>query len=222
MKNRTADWDIRLRGAVPADYRQTEYVTREAFWNRYAPGCCEHYLLHVLRGTQGFVPELDLVAVHDGRIVGHVLSVRGVIETDDGRRCEVLTLGPISVLPAYQGRGVGRRLIERTLTVAREAGFRAVLLCGDPDYYLRRGFVPAETLGIRTADNRYAAALHVCELRPGALAGSAGRYVEDAAYEVDESAVEAFDSEFPEKEKLADTPSQERFRQIVAMSRSAQ
>ena len=44
-------------------------------------------------------------------------------------------------------------------------GFRAVLLCGDPAYYGRRGFVPAESFGIRTADDMYAAALQVRELR---------------------------------------------------------
>lgn len=58
-------------------------------------------------------------------------------------------------------------------------GFRAILLCGDPDYYLRQGFIPAETLGIRTEDNMYATALHVCELYDNALANAKGRYIED-------------------------------------------
>ena len=47
---------IELRPERPADYRQTENVTREAFWNHFVPGCSEHYLLHVLRGTSAFVP----------------------------------------------------------------------------------------------------------------------------------------------------------------------
>ena len=56
-------------------------------------------------------------------------------------------------------------------------GFRAILLCGDPDYYLRQGFIPAETLGIRTEDNMYATTLHVCELYDNALANAKGRYM---------------------------------------------
>lgn len=68
-----------------------------------------------------------------------------------------------------------------------------MLLCGDPDYYLYQGFVPAEMLGIRTADNMYAMALHVCELYDGALSGIRGRYVEDSIYDIDPSAAEAFD-----------------------------
>ena len=54
--------ELKLRTEQPADYRETENVTREAFWNLYSPGCCEHYLLHVMRDSPAFVPELDLVA----------------------------------------------------------------------------------------------------------------------------------------------------------------
>ena len=214
--------DITLRPETPADYRETENVTREAFWNHYAPGCCEHYLLHVLRDSPAFVPELDLVAVHDGRIVGNVVSMRALLHGDDGRDYEVLSLGPISVLPEYQRQGIGGRLIERTRELARAMGFRAILLCGDPDYYLYQGFVPAEMLGIRTADNMYATALHVCELYENALTGTGGRYVEDAVYEVDESAAEAFDRGFPPKEKAAGVGAQKRFEEIVALRRPAQ
>ena len=150
--------ELKLRTEQPADYRETENVTREAFWNLYSPGCCEHYLLHVMRDSPAFVPELDLVAERDGRIVGNVVSLRAVLHGDDGTDCEVLSLGPISVLPECQCQGIGGRLISRTRELARELGFRALLLCGDPDYYLYQGFVPAEMLGIRTADNMYAMA----------------------------------------------------------------
>ena len=166
--------ELKLRTEQPADYRETENVTREAFWNLYSPGCCEHYLLHVMRDSPAFVPELDLVAERDGRIVGNVVSLRAVLHGDDGTDCEVLSLGPISVLPECQRQGIGGRLISRTRELARELGFRALLLCGDPDYYLYQGFVPAEMLGIRTADNMYAMALHVCELYDGALSAFGG------------------------------------------------
>lgn len=96
--------ELKLRTEQPADYRETENVTREAFWNLYSPGCCEHYLLHVMRDSPAFVPELDLVAERDGRIVGNVVSLRAVLHGDDGTDCEVLSLGPISVLPECQRR----------------------------------------------------------------------------------------------------------------------
>ena len=49
---------------------ETEHVTREAFWNYFVPGCHEHYLLHIMRVSPSFIPELDAVAVHGSRIVG--------------------------------------------------------------------------------------------------------------------------------------------------------
>lgn len=98
-----------------------------------------------------------------------------------------------------QRQGIGGRLISRTRELARELGFRALLLCGDPDYYLYQASFPPRCWEIRTADNMYAMALHVCELYDGALSGIRGRYVEDSIYDIDPSAAEAFDREFPAK-----------------------
>ena len=98
--------EIELRRERPEDYSETEQVVREAFWNHFGPGCDEHYLLHIMRGCPAFLPQLDIVAVHEGRIVGVSVCVRAVIKGDDGTDREVLTLGPIAVLPEYQGRGV--------------------------------------------------------------------------------------------------------------------
>lgn len=213
--------ELIIRPEQPSDYRETEEVTREAFWNHYAPGCCEHYLLHIMRECPAFLPELALVAVQEGRIVGAVVSLKAAIFGDDGREYEVLTLGPIAVLPGYQRQGIGTRLIQRTKDAARRLGYRAILLCGDPDYYSRQGFLPAERLNIRTADNLYAAALQYCELWDGALSGAAGRYVEDPIYAVEDAAVAAFDKGFPPKEKISGTASQQRFQQLAAMCRAA-
>lgn len=209
--------NIELGPERPADYRAAEHATREAFWNHFSPGCDEHYLLHIMRDCLAFVPELSFVAVHDGRVIGSIVYMESVIKGDNGRNYTVLSLGPISVVPEYQREGVGRGLIAHTRALAWELGFRAILLYGDPAYYARQGFVPAERFGIRTADNMYADALQVCELYEGALDGVRGRYVEDAVYEVDRQAAALFDRDFPPKEKVSGTPSQKRFEQVVAM-----
>ena len=214
---------VTLRTTQPADYLDTEHVTREAFWNQYAPGCCEHYLLHTMRQAPAFMRELDFVAVAEGRIVGNAVCVKASILTDGGQRYnDVLTLGPISVLPAFQRRGIGRKLITHTRTVATSMGYRAILLCGDPAYYTQVGFTAAECFGIRTSDNLYAAALHACPLYEGALADAAGRYYEDSLYYIDLTLAETFDRQFPPLEKLEGTPSQKRFEKIVAMQKACQ
>ena len=128
---------------------------------------------------------------------GNIVDATSVIRADDGKEYEVLGMGPIAVLPEYQRRGIGRRMIGYTRNRAREMGFRAIFLYGDPDYSSHCGFVPAETLGIRTADNRYAAALQVCALQRGSLSGLKGRYVEAAVYHMDEKRAAEFDRHFP-------------------------
>ena len=213
--------EIELRRERPEDYRETEEVIRAAFWNHFAPGCDEHYLLHVMRGCPAFLPELDIVAVFEGRIVGNVDYTRAAVLGDDGAKREVLALGPIAVLPEFQGRGVGGKLIGHTKALACKMGYEAIFLYGDPEYYGRHGFVPAERFGIRTADDMYAAAHQVLVLREHALDGIRGRYVEDSVFEFDRAASEAFDRTFPYREKVSGTPSQKRFEQVVAMRRAA-
>lgn len=214
--------NIELRLEEPADYRETENVTREAFWNQYQPGCIEHFLLHIMREDSTFVPALDFVAVHDGRIVGNAVCVESLIRGDDGKDYPVLGLGPISVLPEYQGKGVGGRLIAQTQQTARTLDYPAIVLYGDPAYYARYGFRSAEAYGIRTADDQYAAAHQLYPLSENALQGITGQYFEGKLFaELDTAAVEAFDQTFPEKQKLSGTPAQQRFEKIAAQRRPA-
>ena len=81
--------DIKLRIEQSSDYHETENITREAFWNHYSPGCDEHYLLHIMRNHPKFVPELDIVAEHNNKIVGNVVCLKSFIMADDGNQYEV-------------------------------------------------------------------------------------------------------------------------------------
>ncbi|ADY55244.1 GCN5-related N-acetyltransferase [Syntrophobotulus glycolicus DSM 8271] len=210
---------IKLRLEQPADYRKVEELTREAFWNHYVPGCNEHYLLHIMRDCGAFIRELDTVAEIDGEIVGNIVYTKGKILGDDGISREVLSFGPVSVLPALKAAGIGSALIEYTLARAKESGHGAVLIYGDPAYYQRFGFISAETFGIGTADNMYAQPLQALELREGTLRGCKGRFFEDAVYDIDEEAAAEFDKTFPDKELQDDLPSQERFRCLLGLRR---
>ena len=211
--------NIELRLEQPEDHRKTDEIMREAFWNYYAPGCYEHYLLHIMRNSPNFVKELDFVAVWENKIIGSVVCLKSFIAADNGNKYEVLSMGPIAVLPKYQRMGVGKALIAHTRNVAAEMGYRAILLCGDPDYYSKAGFVAAEQFNIRTSENKYIAALHVCPLWPDALAGVTGQYYEDEIYNINIAEAEAFDRSFPKKERITGTPTQKRFEEVVAMQK---
>jgi predicted N-acetyltransferase YhbS len=209
--------DVVLRCEAISDYRTVEELTRKAFWNHHVPGCDEHYLLHIMRKADTFIPELDIVAEVDGKIVGNIVYTKAKIVDYNGEYHDVISFGPISVLPAFQGKGIGRILIEHTTTLAKEIGYTAILIYGDPDYYSRFDFVAAENYKIRTSDNMYAVPLQVLELCPGALSNTSGRFLEDEIYEIDEMAAKEFDKEFSPKESLSGLPTQIRFRQLVEM-----
>ena len=66
------------------------------FWNHFSPGCDEHYLTPYHVNHPKFVPELDIVAELNGKIVGNVVCLKSFIMADDGNQYEVLSLGPIS------------------------------------------------------------------------------------------------------------------------------
>lgn len=201
-----------IREEEKSDFRAAEEVTREAFWNHYVPGCDEHYLLHTMRESEAFIPALSMVAEQDGRIFGHIAYAKSVVLGDDGREHDVLTFGPVSVCPAFQGQGVGSALIEASLEKAAKMGFLAVIIYGNPAYYWRFGFLPAKTFGIATADDFWMPSLQGKELTAGALMRiGGGRFVEDRIYHVDDAAAEAYDRGFVPKQKQGGLPSQTYF-----------
>ena len=137
-----------IRLETPQDYREVENLTREAFWNKYHPGCMEHYVLHCYRSRPEFVKELDYVVEEAGKIVAHIMYSHAQITGDNGRTVPILIFGPVSVLPEEQGKGYGSQLIRHTLDLAEKMGCGAVAITGDPKYYHRFGFVSGSQLGV--------------------------------------------------------------------------
>ena len=193
--------NIIIRNETPGDYRIVENLTREAFWNIYRPGCLEHYVLHTFRCDPAFVPELDLVMERDGKIIGHIMYVHSAIRTDDGREVPIMTFGPISIAPALQRKGYGKLLLDHSMEKARAMGTGALAITGNIDFYGKSGFVVSKTRGIRYEDAPEEDYFLIAELEPGFLDGITGTYRDPAGYFVDEAEAEAFDAQFPPKEK---------------------
>ena len=197
------DFIIRLENKE--DYRETENLVREAFWNVYRPGCSEHYVLHTLRSNPDFIKELDFVMEKDGKIIGQNMFMKAEIVADDGRKIPILTMGPIGIIPELKRKGYGKKLLDYSLQKAAEMGFGAVLFEGNIDFYGKSGFDYAEKFGIRYHDlpEGADASFFLCiELIPGYLDGITGVYQTPKGYYVEDSDVEEFDKEFPPKEKL--------------------
>jgi putative acetyltransferase len=116
---------------------------------------------------------LSLVAELNRQVVGHILFSPVTIESAD-RTITVLGLAPMAVLPPYQKRGIGGRLVERALAMLKAAGHRGVVVLGHPEYYPRFGFVPAGGFGIRSEYDSPDAAFMALELVPDGLKDCAG------------------------------------------------
>ena len=197
--------DVIIRFENKGEYREGENLIRESFWNVYRPGCSEHYVIHVLRDDPAFVKELDFVMEKDGHLIGQNMFMRTVINADDGRDIEVLTMGPICITPELKRRGFGKKLLDFSLEKAAELGFGAVLFEGNIDFYGKSGFGYARKFGIRYHDLPEDAddSFFLCrELIPGFLDDVTGVYQTPKGYYVDDADVEEFDMDFPYKEKL--------------------
>lgn len=213
--------NIHLRLEQPQDYRIVEELTREAFWGMNHPDCDENLLVHKLRFVSAFVPELDYVAVVDGKIVGNVMFSKGKIIDAQGREHIVINFGPLSVLPEYQNRGIGKALMMHTISEAKRLGYRAIVFFGHPDYYTRFGFKRAKEFNITTSNGDNFDAFMAMPLYDGALDGIAGRYYEDPVFEIGEDEKVEFDKGFPYKEKCMLVSVEVLLRKLSSIARTA-
>ncbi|MBR5649520.1 GNAT family N-acetyltransferase [Pseudobutyrivibrio sp.] len=197
------DYIIRLE--EKKDYREVENLIRESFWNVYRPGCSEHYVMHVLRDDPDFIPELDFVLEKDGVLIGQNMFMKTIINADDGRVIDILTMGPIGIIPELKRKGYGKAILDYSIEKATEMGFGAVLFEGNIDFYGKSGFDYARNYGIRYHDLPEGAddSFFLCkELIPGYLDGVTGVYQTPQGYYVKDEDVEEFDKGFPPKKKL--------------------
>jgi len=201
--------DIIIRPENEGDYSIVEDVTREAFWNIHCPGADEHLLVHNLRKADAFIKELDFVATYNNKIIGNIMYAQATVKNKN----TVITFGPISVLPEYQKRGVGGKLINHTIQLSKEMGYKGIVIYGDPEYYTRFGFKESKEYNITDKNKKFPASLLVLELYPDALNGIEGIFDEGSAYEIDKNEAEEFDKKFAAKEK-GYLQSQKRFKEL--------
>lgn len=201
---------IIIRNERPDEQRRVEELIRDAFWNVNEPGANEHYLAHIMRSHPDFVPELNLVAELDGKIVGSIMYTRCKLVGAQGERRETLTFGPIAVHPDYQRRGIGKAMIEESFRRAREMGYDSVVIFGHPGNYVARGFVSCLKVNVCVGDGYFPTAMLVKPLTEDAFDGRPWRYVGSEADHIDPKDAETYDESFPPKEKKV-LPCQEEF-----------
>lgn len=167
---------MEIRQERETDRAAVGEVVKKAFTSAEHSDGNEQDLVAALRNSGSFVPELSLVAVEGGGIVGHILFTRA----DVGGHT-VLALAPLSVLPLYQRRGIGLALMAEGHRIARALGFDYSVVLGHAGYYPKAGYSPAGRFGIKApfdvADENFMAV----KLNPNA-AGLCGVIRYDAAF----------------------------------------
>ena len=206
-----------IRIETENDFRQVEEMVRDAFWNLYMPGADEHFIVHTMRSKPEFVKELSLVYIdpQSQNIIGHIAYTRSYIhDSKNGSKHEVVTFGPLSVESSMQGKGIGSKLVLHSMNLAKEMGFRAVIIKGYPCYYRRFGFVNGKLFDISSSDGSFPKALQVKELYNGALNEISGCFYESNVFETNFNELELFEKSFSFKEKFV-TKSQKMFEKMV-------
>ncbi len=167
--------DVVIRERQPADDDAIRRLNDAAFGSPL-----EAKIVEELRKARLAV--IELVAVEEGEIVGHIL-----FSTLEVTFCEeimpTLALAPMAVLPGRQRDGIGSDLVRHGLALARQREWWAVIVLGHPDYYPRFGFSAA--LAEPLAAPYSGEAFMALELVPGALSGAGGRVVYPPAFDID-------------------------------------
>ena len=126
------------------DFKTIYNVVKEAFASAEHSDGNEQDLVTELRKGKAYIPELSLVAEIDGNIVGHIMFTEAKILDKT-----VLALAPLSVILAYQRKGVGKALIKEGHRIAKNLGYWYSIVLGSDEYYPKMGYVPAENFGIK-------------------------------------------------------------------------
>ena len=202
--------NIKIRNEEETDYERVEEITRKAFWNLYIPGCIEHYLVHVMRSHKDFLPELDLVIEVDNQIIGNIMYTKAKLVDESGEEKEILTFGPTCIMPEYQRMGYGKMLMEHSFEQAVALGYDVIVIFGNPNNYVSRGFKSCKKYNICLENGTYPTAMMVKELKPEALDGRKWVYYDSPVMRIDEQEAQRFDETLEKMEKKYQ-PSQEVF-----------
>lgn len=201
---------IKIRNEEETDHKRVEAITRKSFWNLYIPGCVEHYLVHVMRSHQDFVPELDLVIEVDGEVIGNIMYTKTRLIDESGKVKDILTFGPLCIMPEYQRMGYGKILMEHSFEKAAALGYDVIVIFGNPNNYVSSGFKSCKKYNVCLENGIYPAAMMVKELKPDVLDGRKWVYYQSPVFEIEEQEAERFDESLEKMEKKYQ-PSQEEF-----------
>ena len=159
---------LSIRPEQSTDFVAIHDLVRDAFASLAETTGDEQDFVAAMRGHQGYIPELALVAEEEGIISGYVMLTETCVEGPEGGP-PVLLLAPICVAPERHSKSIGATLMHEAFRRACVQGYDAIFLAGNPDYYTRFGFLPTVDFGIGHTMPVPDRCIMARELVPGAL-----------------------------------------------------
>lgn len=170
--------EILIRKETKEDYDKVREVIKSAFKAIKANeendnDFNEWTLAEKIRGSEYYINDLSLVAVAQGNIVGHIMftpmKIKGSTEC-----YESLDLAPVSVHVDFQNQGIGKKLVQTGIEIAKSLGYKSLIVMGHPKYYQSFGFQLASNFKIGLNTDYNSKYLFALELVEGGLDGVSG------------------------------------------------
>lgn len=173
--------EITIRQEQLSDHEIVFQLIAAAFRGEIYSDKKEQFLVARLRNTEGFIPDLSLVAEVEGRIAAYIL-LTAIKIVSAYEVIPSLALAPVAVLPLFQGKGLGAALIKKAHAIARGLGYQSVIVLGHEKYYPKFGYQPLHHFNLSLPFEAPPENCMAIELVPGALRGLDGKIIYPAAF----------------------------------------
>lgn len=165
------DEEITIGFEEASDIDAISRITEAAFRGHPYSRGTEPFIINGLRRDGAL--SVSLVAERDGEVVGHIAF--SPVEISDGAQ-NWQALGPVSVKPELQRRGIGSALVRAGLEEIRKRGTAGCVLVGDPAFYRRFGFRSVDALTMEGSPQEFVLSL------PFSECGAAGTIIHHPAF----------------------------------------
>ena len=157
-----------IRQESPQDYDKVYELVKASFATASHSDGTEADYLNKIRQKDTFISQLSLVVVDGDMITGQIVLYKMTIALPNETMTE-LVISPLSVHPGHFKKGIATTLVEAGLKKAKELGYKATFLCGDPVFYEKLGFTATHNYGIYHIKDNTAPWCMVKELEKGFL-----------------------------------------------------
>jgi putative acetyltransferase len=137
--------NLKIRQEITADFIDIYEISKQAFGQEN-----EGKLVGLLRKSEAYIPELSIVAILDDTLIGHILFTKIQIIDHNKTEYESLALAPMAVKPEFQHKGIGGHLIKYSFDVARNLGYKSIVVLGHKVFYRKFGFDTASKWNIKS------------------------------------------------------------------------